>query len=192
VYTKFEKLYIAVTIIRWTFILAFLTDCLSLATVSKDGLSSILARPTPGTAPNSRVTSSLLLIIMGGALRAWCYQALGTFFTWEVAIRSDHRLVTTGPYAFVRHPSYVGLWLAYAGTIGYLFCSDTWFHYHIIESGGGLGFFIPYGYSLWCLAWFVMLIGRTKEEDRIVAKTFGKDWEDWADRVRWWFIPYVY
>ncbi|KAI0794793.1 hypothetical protein C8Q74DRAFT_1194446, partial [Fomes fomentarius] len=37
------------------------------------------------------------------------YHTLGDFFTYEVHIRPDHCLITSGPYAFVRHPSYTGI-----------------------------------------------------------------------------------
>ncbi|CAF1457475.1 unnamed protein product, partial [Rotaria sordida] len=30
---------------------------------------------------------------------------LGAFFTFELTIRSTHKLIKTGPYAYVRHPS---------------------------------------------------------------------------------------
>ena len=49
-----------------------------------------------------------MLTAAGGLLRLWCYQTLGRFFTWDLAVRKDHKLVTIGPYSIVRHPSYLG------------------------------------------------------------------------------------
>jgi protein-S-isoprenylcysteine O-methyltransferase len=36
-------------------------------------------------------------------------------FTVDVAIHSDHEVVQTGLYRFVRHPSYTGLLIAFLG-----------------------------------------------------------------------------
>jgi protein-S-isoprenylcysteine O-methyltransferase len=47
--------------------------------------------------------------MLGGlALRTWAVATLGRWFTWNVEIRPGQRLVTSGPYRLVRHPSYTG------------------------------------------------------------------------------------
>ena len=50
----------------------------------------------------------------GLILRWWAIFSLGKFFTVDVAIASDHRLVVRGPYHLMRHPSYTGMLLAFA------------------------------------------------------------------------------
>ncbi|MGV9011126.1 MAG: methyltransferase family protein [Flavobacteriales bacterium] len=57
----------------------------------------------------------LLLFIAGVALRWWAIVHLGRFFTVDVAIAKDHRVVSDGPYRFIRHPSYTGALLAFIG-----------------------------------------------------------------------------
>jgi protein-S-isoprenylcysteine O-methyltransferase len=52
---------------------------------------------------------------LGLALRWYSIIHLGRFFTVNVAIANDHRLIDSGPYHFVRHPSYAGNLLAVAG-----------------------------------------------------------------------------
>lgn len=47
-------------------------------------------------------------------LRWWSILVLGKFFTVDVAIASDHRLIVRGPYKYMRHPSYTGMMLAFA------------------------------------------------------------------------------
>ena len=52
---------------------------------------------------------------IGGMVRWWAIRHLGRFFTVDVAVAEDHRVVDTGPYRLVRHPSYTGLLLELAG-----------------------------------------------------------------------------
>src|SRR6266498_388354 len=43
---------------------------------------------------------------VGGALlRLWCYDSLKEFFTFNVIIKEDHKLIDTGPYSLIIHPS---------------------------------------------------------------------------------------
>ena len=49
------------------------------------------------------------LYAAGGALRIWPVFVLGRRFSGLVAIQPGHRLVTSGIYGTIRHPSYLGL-----------------------------------------------------------------------------------
>jgi protein-S-isoprenylcysteine O-methyltransferase Ste14 len=51
----------------------------------------------------------VVLFTAGGALRIWPVFVLGRRFSGLVAIQPGHRLVTTGIYGVIRHPSYLGL-----------------------------------------------------------------------------------
>jgi protein-S-isoprenylcysteine O-methyltransferase Ste14 len=57
----------------------------------------------------------LTLMWTGFALRVWAVRTLGEFFRVEVSVEEDQRLVDTGPYARLRHPSYTGLLIFYLG-----------------------------------------------------------------------------
>lgn len=59
--------------------------------------------------------SGVLLFVTGTALRWWSIIHLGRFFTVNVAIAADHRVVDDGPYTYVRHPSYTGVFMAFTG-----------------------------------------------------------------------------
>ncbi|HEY6124918.1 MAG TPA: isoprenylcysteine carboxylmethyltransferase family protein [Steroidobacteraceae bacterium] len=52
---------------------------------------------------------------LGLALRWYSIAYLGRFFTVNVAIHSRHEIIDTGPYRFIRHPSYIGALLAFLG-----------------------------------------------------------------------------
>lgn len=60
-------------------------------------------------------SAGLVFFIIGIALRWYPIVKLGRFFTVNVAIAKDHQLVESGPYRFVRHPSYTGALLAFLG-----------------------------------------------------------------------------
>jgi protein-S-isoprenylcysteine O-methyltransferase Ste14 len=51
----------------------------------------------------------VVLFAAGGALRIWPVFMLGHRFSGLVAIQPGHRLVTSGVYGMIRHPSYLGL-----------------------------------------------------------------------------------
>lgn len=55
------------------------------------------------------------VFVLGTALRWWSIWHLGRFFTVNVAVAPDHRVIDTGPYSFIRHPSYTGLLLQFVG-----------------------------------------------------------------------------
>lgn len=57
----------------------------------------------------------LALMASGMALRAWSVRVLAGHFTVDVAIGPDHALIRRGPYRLLRHPSYTGALMTFAG-----------------------------------------------------------------------------
>jgi protein-S-isoprenylcysteine O-methyltransferase len=57
----------------------------------------------------------LALFIGGLALRWYAIVHLGRFFTVNIAVAADQRVVSDGPYRFLRHPSYTGALIAFLG-----------------------------------------------------------------------------
>jgi protein-S-isoprenylcysteine O-methyltransferase Ste14 len=57
----------------------------------------------------------IVAIVAGSGLRQWAISALGRFFTFDVRITDEQRVVDSGPYRWVRHPSYTGLLLSLVG-----------------------------------------------------------------------------
>jgi len=57
-----------------------------------------------------------IAIYAAGLLLRWtAILWLGRFFTVNVAIVADHRVIDTGPYRYMRHPSYTGALTAFLG-----------------------------------------------------------------------------
>ena len=71
-------------------------------------------------------TVSLIIMILGLALRTWSIHTLGNYFTMHLAIQEEHKIICKGPYKYLRHPSYVGAFLTYLGTTVFL---HSWFSF---------------------------------------------------------------
>ena len=142
------------------------------------------------TAPSPLFVCATLLAIAGAALRISCYRALGEFFTLNIAIRENHRLVTHGPYAFVRHPSYPAVM---ATVLAVPLCAVAPGTYWA-EMGLGRTSFGRVATGYWVLATLgtSMLFVRAFEEERALSKVFGEEWGAYTRRVRYRFIPGIY
>ena len=57
----------------------------------------------------------IALMVAGIVIRQWSVALLGRFFTVDVRVHADQTVVDTGPYRWVRHPSYSGLLLTMLG-----------------------------------------------------------------------------
>jgi protein-S-isoprenylcysteine O-methyltransferase Ste14 len=58
-----------------------------------------------------------LLVQTGGfVIAVWARRHLGMNWSGSVQLKHGHRVVRSGPYAFVRHPIYAGVLLAMLGT----------------------------------------------------------------------------
>jgi len=58
----------------------------------------------------------VVVMLMGLALTWWARTLLGRLWSSAITRKENHRLVDTGPYAFVRHPIYTGLIIALLAT----------------------------------------------------------------------------
>jgi protein-S-isoprenylcysteine O-methyltransferase len=61
------------------------------------------------------VWGGLTITAVGLTIRLWAIRELGELFTSSVAVQEGQPVVTTGPYKWVRHPSYTGSLLTTIG-----------------------------------------------------------------------------
>jgi protein-S-isoprenylcysteine O-methyltransferase Ste14 len=55
------------------------------------------------------------ITIAGLLFAVWARKHLGRNWSGSVTIKQDHELITTGPYAIVRHPIYTGILAGFVG-----------------------------------------------------------------------------
>ena len=107
----------------------------------------------------------------GAVVRWWAIRHLGRFFTVDVALAVDHRVVNTGPYRLIRHPSYSGLLLQFTG----------------------LALSLDHGLSLAVIVlpvtWAILY--RIRVEERVLLSQLGTDYAKYARDTKK-LVPLVY
>jgi protein-S-isoprenylcysteine O-methyltransferase Ste14 len=116
----------------------------------------------------------LALFLAGWLLVFWARWTLGAVYgvstSFAVQLRERHQLIQLGPYAFVRHPMYLGCWLLLAGvTLVY----GTW---------------TPLVFLVMCVPSFYR---RARREEAALASAFSAEWQRYAARTKF-MIPFVY
>jgi protein-S-isoprenylcysteine O-methyltransferase Ste14 len=104
----------------------------------------------------------VVLFAAGGALRIWPVFVLGRRFSGLVAIQPGHRLVTSGVYGVIRHPSYLGLL--------------------VNALGWALAFRAGVGVLLTALM-IPPLLARIRAEERLLRTQFGHEYEAYCTRT---------
>lgn len=129
--------------------------------------------------------------VFGAAVRASCYHHMGKHFTFELTLQKDHQLVTSGPYSFVRHPSYIGIFAFFFGSVLSLFgpgsfwlAADLW-QYPIAK-------FLGLCYIFYAIYVGAVLFARVSKEDEVLRREFKDQWASWANRTPYRLIPFVY
>jgi protein-S-isoprenylcysteine O-methyltransferase Ste14 len=100
----------------------------------------------------------------GLILRAWAVLALGRSFRTSVEVDADQPVVTSGPYARIRHPSYTGLLL--------------------IALGAGIGFGNWLSLALCLVVPPLGMLPRIRVEEAEMTRVLGAEYRDYQARTR--------
>lgn len=138
-----------------------------------DSITGLWARGSgtghPGATDAASVAPTIALAILGvalavagSALVSISKRTLGALFTANLGVKENHTLVTTGPYALVRHPIYLGILLFVLGS-------------GLVFDRGAV--------ALLAVALVPCLLVQALIEDRIFAEHFGAEHETYRSRV---------
>ena len=106
----------------------------------------------------------------GIAFAVWARRHIGRNWSAIVTLKQDHELVTSGPYALVRHPIYTGLLL---GFLGSAFALGQW--------RGMLAVAIVY----------LALLRKYRLEERWMRERFGVAYDAYRARVKA-LVPFLF
>ncbi len=110
----------------------------------------------------------LVLLTAGIVLREWAVMVLGKHFTVRVQVHEKAKLVTQGPYNYIRHPSYTGSLLIFIGLS--------------LAVGSWLGTLLALAVNLIAYKY------RIRVEEEALQEAFGSDYEEYKKRT-WKLFP---
>ena len=113
----------------------------------------------------------IVMMAAGMLLRGWAVRVLAHYFTVDVTIRPDHQLIRSGPYRWLRHPSYTGSLMTFYG-----------FALALGDFGSLLVIALPVTAAfLW----------RIRIEERVLSEAFPAQYAAYARETKR-LIPYVW
>lgn len=110
----------------------------------------------------------LVVVLAGFFFRAWAILTLGRFFSRVIEIESEHKLITEGPYRWIRHPSYTGIFL--------------------ILTGINLGLGTWLGTLLGSAMLLSGMLYRINVEEKVLLQNFGDEYRLYRERT-WMLFP---
>jgi protein-S-isoprenylcysteine O-methyltransferase Ste14 len=135
----------------------------------------------------------LILIIAGTGLRVVCYRSLAKYFTFELSLRKDHRLITNGPYTFIRHPAYAGGLTVHLGSLLFNLGRGGWWAEYAVKSGLGPIWAAVAAMQMTLVALFFRgAILRCRLEDDMMKEHFREQWKIWAERTPYILVPFLF
>jgi protein-S-isoprenylcysteine O-methyltransferase Ste14 len=114
---------------------------------------------------------ALAVMLVGLGLRVWAAVTLGGYYTRTLTTTKNHRVVTTGPYSWVRHPAYLGVILLWSG-------------FGVLSSSLAIAFLFP-------VVFVAVYLYRISVEERMLVEVFGDAYVQYQRRTNK-LIPFVY
>jgi len=144
--------------------------CLYPGTFVVAGLDAVRFGPAIPISQSIQITM-LFVFALGYGFSFWAVLS-NPFFTTNVRIQDDrdHLVITSGPYALIRHPSYAGVLFAHIALPFVL---------------GSIWAFVP------AIVGTIFFILRTAREDQLLQEGLA-GYREYQTRVRWRLLPGVW
>lgn len=117
---------------------------------------------------NPAIALVAVLLAFGGAfLVIHSVRTLGREWSLTARITEGHRLVTSGPYAYVRNPIYTAMWGFQIATC--LAFSSWWLGYRMV--------------AITAVIYYLGTLLRVSREERLLRAEFGEAFDEYTRRV---------
>ena len=111
-----------------------------------------------------------VVTVLGLLFAVWARQYLGSNWSHAVTVKQGHELITTGPYALVRHPIYTGILTGFLGTA-----------IALSQVRGVIGFVLI----------FLVLWTKLRKEEEWMRSQFGETYATYAHQTAA-LVPYLF
>jgi len=154
---------------RWDFYLAAFLSLVSIVVLLVSGLD--IRFEWSEEIPFILQFAAVVLVVLGSVLGSWAIVS-NPYFASTVRIQSErgHKVVSAGPYQYIRHPGYAG-WILSGVALPVML--------------GSLWALIPSGLTV------VILVIRTALEDRTLRRDLP-GYEEYSQNTHFRLVPYVW
>lgn len=114
---------------------------------------------------------ALAIMLAGLGLRVWAATTLGSYYSRTLLVATDQKVVSSGPYARIRHPGYLGGILLWSG-------------FGVLSSNSVIAFLFP-------IMFVTIYLYRISVEERMLNQEFGDDYAKYRQRTRK-LVPLLY
>lgn len=112
---------------------------------------------------------ALIVYLLFSWIQIWSFKTLGEYYSQEIAIRKEHKIISVGPYKIIRHPQYLSqIFVDLAGAVATL--SYILFPLALIQ--------IPF------------LILRAKEEEKLFEKYYPGEFKAYKEKSGF-MLPFI-
>jgi protein-S-isoprenylcysteine O-methyltransferase Ste14 len=92
----------------------------------------------------------------------WTHVVLGTLWSAQLQLRTNHRLITSGPYSRIRHPMYTAI-LVWVTSLGFVIAN-----------------WVP---IIFAVLVAVILVARVPREEQMIVERFGDEYREYMKRA---------
>lgn len=142
---------------------------ISLCTQDPRGCHAYVFPGITGTTLVTGITGAILTIT-GLIIAIVARRTLADNWSAVPELKKQHSLVTSGIYSYIRHPIYTGMLCMGFGTL---------LVYPVVQA------------AAFCLILLIMFLSRIPREERLMSKTFPKEYPSYRKRTKA-LIPFIY
>jgi len=122
--------------------------------------------------PNTLVTKIIadIVTLAGLLVMLWARKTLDSNWSANIVLKEKHELITSGPYAYVRHPIYTGLSLMVLGVVLYV---NT------------------LAFTIFFVLFFFGAYYKAKKEEKLLISHFSNKYIEYKKKIKA-LIPYIF